>query len=328
MKFPSLLIVFYIFLLHSFLAKGVVVGMPIDVRPAVVSDSSDVVIPLDTTTGNTKSLISNKTKNVAISAINSLFGEATKFNNADSLLYAFDKLPSFGIYKDNYIVAGGNVTGKPSGTTSDAKFQISVRQRLTNSKLPFKTYLFLTYTQKALWDIFRNSFPFRDINYNPTIGIGKALIVNHRFLGTVVFQLEHESNGKDGSDSRSWNKISLTSNLIFDQNWSIQAKAWIPIIDGQGNRDITRYAGWATIGGEYKSSDTKYIFSVVVNKRSVPNFSSNIILNLAVRLFNDENQYLFAEFYNGYGECLLDYKEYRQRLRLGFVIKSDLSSIF
>lgn len=269
----------------------------------------------------------SKVQKKAAEAIRSLFGESDTFNKGDSLLSAFDKLPAFGIYKDNYFVVGTNVTGQPSRSNSDAKFQVSIRHRLTNSKLPFKTYLFLTYTQKAIWDVFKNSFPFRDLNYNPTIGFGKALMSKNRFLGSVLFQFEHESNGKDGEDSRSWNKISLTSNIFFDRNWSMSAKAWIPIYDG-GNRDMAKYAGWCDIGGAYKSSDTKYCFSMVINKRAVNNCSANLILNFAVRLFSDENEYLFAEFYNGYGECLLDYKDYRQRLRVGFVIKPDFSILF
>lgn len=300
--------------------------------------STSEVAPPDSLVANKKSIIHHsksdsiknplKPKDLAINAINSLFGRSDKFENGDSIISAFDKLPAFGIYKDNYFVAGTNVTEKPSQYTSDAKFQVSIRHRLTNSKLPFKTYLFLTYTQKALWDVFKNSFPFRDLNYNPTIGLGRALIYNKRFLGTLLFQFEHESNGKSGLESRSWNKISCTSNIIFDANWSMYGKVWIPIVDGQNNQDLTRYTGWANIGGEYKSSDTKYCFSVVINKRSVNNLSSNLILNFAVRLFDDENQYLFAEFYNGYGESLLDYKEYRQRLRVGFVIKPDFTVLF
>jgi phospholipase A1 len=273
-------------------------------------------------------IIPKKAQEAAYKAINSLFGKSDEFDNADSLLHVFDKLPAFGIYKDNYFIVGTNVSGTPNSWNSDLKFQVSIRHRLTNSMFPFKTYLFLTYSQKAFWDVFRKSLPFRDLNYNPTIGFGKALISKKRFLGTLLFQFEHESNGKDGVDSRSWNKISLTSNIIFDRNWTLYAKAWIPIVDGENNKDLTRYTGWGNIGGQYKSNDTKYYFSLVINKRSVPNFSANIIMNLAVRIFDDENQYLFAEFYNGYGESLLNYNEFRQRLRVGFVIKSDFGVLF
>lgn len=320
MKISSILAVFVVFLL------------PIQVFSIGTGKSSDSLVVSQNTVAHRPKSDSIKNsltpKDLAINAINSLFGRSDKYDNGDSIIAAFDKLPAFGIYKDNYFIVGTNVTEKPTQYTSDAKFQVSIRHRITNSKLPFRTYLFLTYTQKALWDVFKNSFPFRDLNYNPTIGLGKALTYNKRFLGTVLFQFEHESNGKGGLDSRSWNKISCTSNIIFDTNWSMSGKVWLPIVDGQNNKDLTKYTGWANIGGEYKSSDTKYCFSVIINKRSVNNVSCNLTLNFAVRLFDNENQYLFAEFYNGYGECLMDYKDYRQRLRIGFVIKPDLPALF
>ncbi|MFT4073293.1 MAG: phospholipase A [Dysgonamonadaceae bacterium] len=273
-------------------------------------------------------ILPERAKEAASKVLSSMFGDSLRLNNADSILRAFDKLPAFGIYKDNYFVLGTDVSGTPTSDNSDAKFQVSIRHRLTKSMLPFKTYLFLTYTQNAIWDVFKNSFPFRDLNYNPTIGFGKALISKNRFLGTFLFQFEHESNGKDGVDSRSWNKISFTGNIIFDRNWTFYAKAWIPLVDGVNNQDLTKYKGWAYLGGEYRSNDAKYWFNMLINKRSVDNLSANITLSLAIKLFKDANQYLFAEFYNGYGENLLDYKVYRQRLRVGFVIKPDINRIF
>lgn len=253
--------------------------------------------------------------------VSSIFGNSRRLSNADSLLQALDRLPSFGIYKDNYFVAGTELFQTPTQWNSDAKFQISIRQRLTNSTLPFKTFLFLTYTQKAFWDVFKDSFPFRDLNYNPTIGIGKALVYNNRFLGYVSFQLEHESNGKDGADSRSWNKMSFSSSLLLQENWVLEADVWIPFVDGEENADLVKYAGWCNVNLEYTSPNQKFVFNASVTKRGGVNLNTNITLSAAIRLMNDDNQFLFVEFYNGYGESMLDYKQFRQRLRAGFVIK-------
>lgn len=260
--------------------------------------------------------------------VSSLFGESRKLNNADSIINMYDALPSFGIYKDNYLVAGTEMFKKPDKFNSDAKFQVSIRQRLTNSILPFKTYFFLTYTQKAYWDIFQDSFPFRDLNFNPSLGLGKALVYNNRFLGTLAVQFEHESNGKDSIYSRSWNKLTFSSNFILNDSWTFHSKLWIPIVDGDNNRDIVHYAGWGQIGMDYSSAKKKYNASCVIVKRGGVNLNANVILNFAVRLFNDDNQYLFVEYYNGYGECLLNYNEYRQRIRMGIVIKPDLFSMY
>lgn len=246
--------------------------------------------------------------------------------NADSVIQVFDDSPSFGIYKDNYIVLGTDLFHKPDRENSDAKFQISVRQRLTNSVLPFRTYLFLTYTQLAFWDVFQESFPFRDINFNPTIGIGRPLVYDNRYLGEINLQFEHESNGKDEDASRSWNKISFSSSLRFNDHWSYFGKLWIPIVDGENNPDIVRYKGYGIFALSYNQRE-KYNLSVILNPRT-GFMNANITVNYSYRLFKRENQYLFFEFYNGYGEGLLDYKEFHQRFRLGFVIKPNFRFVY
>ncbi|GAB6011450.1 phospholipase A [Viscerimonas tarda] len=264
--------------------------------------------------------LSREIKKRAEEVFTLVFKPVPTLNNADSIVQVYDDLPSFGIYKDNYVVTGTSLFTKPTRYNSDAKFQISFMQRMTNSVLPLKTYLFLTYTQLAYWDIYRESFPFGDINYNPTIGLGKALAYKNRFLGTIDFQLEHESNGRAGDDSRSWNKISATALIVLDDHWSGRAKLWIPLVDGGNNRDIVSYKGWGQFSMEYRNRE-KYKVGLLLTKRAGHFFDTNVVVNFSYRLFKHENQYLFMEYYNGYGENMLSYKQYRHRLRLGFVIQ-------
>jgi phospholipase A1 len=260
--------------------------------------------------------------------VGSIFGPSKQLGNADSIINKFDANPSFGIYKDNYFAVGTQTLGKPNRYNSDAKFQISVMHRITNSTLPFKTYAFFTYTQKAFWDVFQESFPFHDLNYNPTLGIGKALVRHNRFLGTLTFQFEHESNGKDGEDSRSWNKVSFGSCFTLDDNLTLRTKAWIPIVDGANNKDIIKYSGWGLMSMEYSSSKKEYNIGCVVTKRGGVNLNANVELNFSIRLFSDDNQYLFLQYYNGYGESMLDYNRHRQCIRLGFVIKPSFITMY
>lgn len=252
--------------------------------------------------------------------IGSLFGQSKQLSNADSIINRFDALPSFGMYKENYIAVGTTMFRTPTKTNSDAKFQVSIRNRMTNSTLPFKTYLFLTYSQKAFWDVFQKSFPFRDLNFNPTLGIGKALIRNNRFLGTINMQFEHESNGKDGLDSRSWNKVSFGTMLMLNDHWTFQSKLWIPIVDSGNNKDIVDYTGWGFLAMDYTSPRHKYNASCVLTKRGGVNLNANVELNFSVRLFSDDNQYLFFQYYNGYGESLLDYNQYNHMFRVGIIL--------
>lgn len=150
--------------------------------------------------------------------------------NPDSVRKELDKRPYFSLYKDNYFIGGTTIGSKPTNKNSDVKFQLSISQRLTKSKLPFDTYLFITYTQKAFWNVFQESLPMYDLNFNPGIGLSHLVIHRNRLIGQVSLLIEHESNGKDSIWSRSWNKISFMGALAVDRNVELQFKTWIPIM--------------------------------------------------------------------------------------------------
>lgn len=247
---------------------------------------------------------------------------------ADSIRRALDNGPYFTLYKDNYFIAGTTIGGKPTATNSDVKFQVSIAQRLTKSTLPFNTYLYLFYSQKCMWNVFENSMPMRDFNFNPGIGLAKHLFVKNRYVGKVTLMIEHESNGRDGIESRSWNKVSLASNIFIDPNFMVHGKVWIPIIDGQNNQDILYYSGIYQVGTTFTTPNKRFGFALTMVKRKGWNFKYNTIWEVNYRLFKDENQFLFLQYYNGYGENLLDYNQYHSRLRIGLVIKPQLFSEF
>ena len=247
--------------------------------------------------------------------------------NSDSVRRAFDNGPYFGLYKDNYFIFGTAVGNeRPSRTNTNIKFQVSIAQRLTRSTLPWNTYLFLFYSQKCFWNVLEKSMPLTDLNFNPGIGLAKPLFVKDRFLGKLTLMLEHESNGRDGAASRSWNKVSLAASVIIDPQITVHGKAWIPIIDGQNNRDILDYCGIYQIGTSFSSANQRFGASVILVKRRGWKLNYNVIVELNFRLFKKENQYFFIQYYNGYGEGLLAYKEFHSQLRAGIVIKPKLFS--
>ncbi|MBQ1987342.1 MAG: phospholipase A [Muribaculaceae bacterium] len=243
--------------------------------------------------------------------------------NADSIRKEFDEAPHFSLYKDNYFTIGTAIGPRPSATNSDVKFQVSISQRLTKSTLPFNTYLFLFYNQKVFWNVFENSMPVHDFNFNPGIGVSKLLIAKDRVIGKASLLIEHESNGRDNDNSRSWNKISLCGSIYISPQFMIHAKYWIPIVDGQHNRDILRYCGIFQNGLQVMSNDKKYGMAITLVKRQGWNLNFNTIVELNYRLFKKDNQYMFLQYYNGYGDNLLDYNKFHSRLRFGIVIKPD-----
>ncbi len=248
--------------------------------------------------------------------------------NSDSIRRAFDDGPYFGLYKDNYFIFGPAVGQKVTKKNTNIKFQISIAQRLTRSTLPWGTYLFLFYSQKCFWNVLENSMPMTDLNFNPGIGLTKPLFVKNRFVGKLNLILEHESNGRDGTESRSWNKISLSSNVLIDPQVMVHAKFWIPIVDGMENKDILDYCGIYQVGGTWTSVNKRFGAGVTLVKRKGWNLNYNTIIEFNYRLFKRDNQFLFVQYYNGYGEGLLAFKEFHSQLRVGLVIKPRLFSDF
>lgn len=251
----------------------------------------------------------------------------TETISSDSIREAFDKGPYFGLYKDNYFIFGTSVGHqRPSKENTNIKFQISIAQRLTKSVMPFKSYLFLFYSQKCFWNVLENSMPMTDLNFNPGIGLAKPLFVKNRFIGKAMLLLEHESNGRDGTASRSWNKISFGGSILIDPRVMVHAKFWIPIVDGVENKDILDYCGIYQVGTSFMSLNKRFGASVILTKRKGWELNYNTVVELNYRLFRRDNQFLFLQYYNGYGEGLLAYKEFHSELRVGIVIKPTLFS--
>lgn len=241
-----------------------------------------------------------------------------------------DSTHSFGILKDNYFITGNPLNKQINVDNADVKYQISFRQRLSSSYLPFNTFMFISYTQKSFWNIYKKSSPFRDTNFNPGIGFGRYLISDdNNYMGSVFLQLEHESNGKDSLNSRSWDFVSLSGKYYFNDRLFFRAKAWLPLVllMDNTNTDLLTYKGYGNLSIDYRTHNERWWFNATITPRH--NFiTMNTNLSAAFRVSEKFNQYLFFELYNGRGDSLLDYKKHDLKLRVGMCIKPDFFSVF
>lgn len=238
-----------------------------------------------------------------------------------------DKLPAFAVYRDTYFVTGVPLNEKITRSSADASFQISIRQRLTKSVLPFKSFAYLTYTQKSFWDIYATSSPFRDTNYNPGLGVGKYLFYKNKLTGAIFAQFKHESNGRDEEQSRSWNYLSVSAKYYFNARFNLSGEFWLPYVDGENNKDLLDYRGIGYVSINYISNKHLWWLSADINPRK--GFGNiNTTLSASFRISERSNQYIFARFFQGYGESLLDYNKYVMNIRVGICIKPDFYSIF
>ena len=111
-------------------------------------------------------------------------------------------------HKINYFTANRI----PTDSEAQIKFQISAKYRIFNweGRVPGGTISpYFAYSQKSLWNYGKPSKPFEESNYNPEFFADYR--TDRRYgdfiLRNVIFSpFEHESNGLDGIQSRSWNR--------------------------------------------------------------------------------------------------------------------------
>ena len=232
-------------------------------------------------------------------------------------------MPSFSSYHDNYFISG-IPTNKPANKdNADIKYQISFKQLVTRTSLPLNSYLFLSYSQKAIWNVYRKSSPFEEINFNPAIGLGKPLFNKEGYIfGLTELKFEHESNGRDGMESRSWNRITGALHTPLGRRTILSLIGWIPVAYKDNHPDLLDYVGLGEVKVEQTFFSNRFIGEITIRK-GLEGWKGSVGSKLYYKLFNNSgNQYLMLEWFAGYAESLIDYNRYTSMVRLGYVIKS------
>lgn len=238
----------------------------------------------------------------------------------DSVTQILKLTPAFTIYKDNYIITGTTPTEEPTSDNTDIKYQISFKHRLTDASLPWNSYLFLTYTQKAFWDIYTWSSPFSEINFNPGAGLGKLLFKDGELLGSLALQVEHESNGRDSIQSRSWNFVSGSYTMIVTPQTVLQLKAWLPFLYKRDNPDLIDYVGYTQAIYIWEIKKNRLIFDVL-GRKGARGWKGNMQAQLSYRPTPSGKAFITLQWYHGYAENLIHYERKTNMVRLGLSVK-------
>ncbi len=241
-----------------------------------------------------------------------------------------DKPPplAVSVYEPVYFIVGGD-----GGL--NAKFQISLRYRLFDDRgrlaerLPWIDDLYLSYSQTSLWDLNDLSKPFRDSSYRPRLFYSNYDL-RRFFDGRLRVGVEtgagHESNGKEGEDSRSFNMLYVRPMLTFGDPDGLRVYA-APLIHNyisdDENPTLSHYRGyvdWLFGIGSKGGLD----FSATLRKGTRSDFGS-IELNASYPLSKlsggDLTGWLMLQYFGGYGESLLDFdRKLDAQLRLGIAI--------
>lgn len=232
-------------------------------------------------------------------------------------------MPSFSSHQDNYFISGVPTNKAITKDNSDIKYQISFKQMVSRATLPLNSYLFVTYTQKAFWNVYRDSSPFEEINFNPGVGVGKPVFNKAgRIFGLAELKFEHESNGRDSLDSRSWNRMTGVFHTPLGRRTILSVKAWVPIAYTENHPDLLDYVGLGEVKVEQTIINNRLIADLTIRK-GLEGWKGAASARVLYRLFNNSgNQYLMLEWFAGYAESLIDYNQYSSMVRIGYVIKS------
>jgi phospholipase A1 len=220
----------------------------------------------------------------------------------------------------------------------EAKFQTSFKVPLTRESLMFEgDGLYFAFTVKFFWQVYNKkiSAPFRETNYRPEVFYQTPLDLT--FLGGEFFSqvgFEHESNGRSQLLSRSWNRVFAGIGYQRD-NWTMYLQPWyrLPESDklddgdpatplpakGDDNPNITDYMGHYEFFAIYKNSDYELSNKVRFNfKTGKGALETGFSFPLVNRLRG------YVQFYNGYGESLIDHDHLVQRVGIGVLLSDFL----
>jgi phospholipase A1/A2 len=229
-------------------------------------------------------------------------------------------------YEPLYFIAG---TESPN-----AKFQISFKYRVLNldgplaRAVPPLTGFHVAYSQTSLWDWEAASAPFFDSSYRP-----EALYLvenitcaesNDWFRLDAQVGVQHESNGKSGTDSRSLNIVYFRPRAVFGKHDGfqlvVQPRVWAYVGDLSDNPDIDEFRGYAdlrTIIGWERGPQLS-----AIGRLGKDGDHESIQLDFTYPLMGffpkSFSLYLHVQYFTGFGESLLRYNQRDSALRGGF----------
>lgn len=208
----------------------------------------------------------------------------------------------------------------------EAELQVSLMLKVGHDLFGLNEKYYLSYTHQAFWQIYVNSAPFRESNYNPEGFVIFPIQDNDSVFGlrSLKFALAHKSNGQPdtkevvfsnnqtiGNVSRSINYIYTTLRLQHD-TLVTDFSAWAPITELDDNPDIMNYLGYASLKCTYFLDE--HMFSLM-GRGNIGTQKGALEATYSYPLVHN---YLYVKLFSGYGESLIDYDNHITKLSIGF----------
>ncbi|OUT07233.1 phospholipase A [Campylobacter concisus] len=226
------------------------------------------------------------------------------------------------LYKFNYLlpVTYAKTVPDDGRKSVETKFQISLAKPLFYDVFGLRESLVAAYTQTSWWQITKTSAPFRETNYQPEIFLNFASPKYLEQIGVknLKFGLLHESNGRDGTNSRSWNRAYVQGDLVYG-DLTISPRVWSVIGEKNDNKEILNYIGHGDLRLSYKLNDQIFSLMLRNNLHFDKTNKGAAELSYMFPIFSS-GVYSYLQYFTGYGESLIDYDRHTDKVGLGFVI--------
>lgn len=205
----------------------------------------------------------------------------------------------------------------------EAKFQISIKFPLLVNLFDNTMDIYAAYTNRSFWQVYNSdiSSPFRETNHEP-----EAWVQFHpgwEFLGFTntwnSFGINHQSNGQGGYLSRSWNRI-FAWLTVERGNLAMSVKPWYRIpeeSEEDDNPDITDYMGHYELSASYKWGN--HVFSLLSRNNLESGFKRGAMeVSWSFPIWDWPYLKGYVQYFNGYGESLIDYDQHVNSIGFGF----------
>ena len=218
-----------------------------------------------------------------------------------------------------------NLAGVPEPVEdTEMVFQVSFKAPIWRNIFDSNVDAYFAYTVRSWWQLFNDdlSAPFRETNYQPEFFLRS--FSDWEFLGIDVLGWDlgfnHESNGRAEPLTRSWNRIIGRVGLQLSDDLNLAVRAWYRLpeddVDDENPFEY-KYYGYG---------DVRAIWT--------PNRNT---FTAMLRPGTDETSYevtwsypisdvfrVYAQYYKGFGESLLDYDYENERFGIGIAMNDFL----